>query len=238
MPLFGANRVYDRRRILEEAARASSRNKRHRAIALYRWVLAVEPNNAELHTRLAPLLADTGQRFDAWRCFLAMARAALREDRKDKALAIYRDATHRLPQELGAWEGLAHLLAKEGDPEEAIRVLIEGSRRFGKRVHRPKAIHLLRRARAIDPWHLEAVFELARQLVRADQRDEARLLFDGLAQRAHGNRLRRVRAAQLRLDRTFGATWRWIRCVLRPEEEPAPPAKAGGVVPLRSRSRR
>jgi tetratricopeptide (TPR) repeat protein len=238
MPLFGARRVYDRRRVLEEAARASSRNKRRRAIAFYRWVLAVEPNNPDLHTRLAPLLADTGQHFDAWRCFRTMARAALREGRKDKALAIYRDATNRLPHELQAWEGLAHLLAKEGDQAEAIGILIEGSRSFGKRAHRPEAIHLLRRARSIDPWHLEAVFELARQLARADQRDEARLLFDGLAQRTHGERLRRVRAAQLRLDCSIASAWRWIRCVLRPGEEPAPPAEAGGVVPLRSRSRR
>ena len=238
MPLFGARRVYDRRRVLEEAARASSRNKRRRAIALYRWVLAVEPNNLELHTRLAPLLADAGQRFDAWRCYRTMARAALREGRKDKALAIYRDATNRLPRELQAWEGLAHLLAKEGDQEEAIRALIEGSRRFGKAVRRPEAIHLLRRARSIDPWHFEAVFELARQLARSDQRDEARLLFDGLAQRAAGERLRRVCAAQFRLDRTLIAAWRWIRSALRPEEEPAPPAEAGGVVPLRTRLRR
>jgi tetratricopeptide (TPR) repeat protein len=238
MPLFGARRVYDRRRVLEEAARASSRNERQRAIALYRWVLAVEPNNPELHTRLAPLLVDTGQRFDAWHCYHTMARAALREGRKDKALAIYRDATNRLPRELQAWEGLAHLLAKEDDQEEAIRSLIEGSRRFGKAVHRPKAIHLLRRARSIDPWHFEAVFELARQLARSHQRNEARLLFDGLAQRTTGERLRRVCAAQLRMDRTLIAAWRWIRSVLRPDEEPALPAEAGSVMPLRTRLRR
>jgi tetratricopeptide (TPR) repeat protein len=238
MPLFAAKRVYDRRRILDEAARANNRNKRRRAIALYRWVLAVEPNNPDLHTRLAPLLADTGQRFDAWRCYRTMAQAALREGRKDKALAIYRDATNRLPHELQAWEGLAHLLADEGDPEEAIRLLIEGSRRLGKRVHRSEAIHLLRRARGIDPWHFEAVFELARRLARANQRDEARLLLDGLAQRTAGERLRRVRAAQFRLDRTLVAAWRWIRAALRPGEEPASPAGAGDVVPLHTRAHR
>jgi tetratricopeptide (TPR) repeat protein len=190
---------------------------------------------SRLHARLAPLLADTGQRFDAWRCYRAMGRAALREGRKDKALAIYRDAASRLPRELQVWEELAQLLAKGG---EAIRVLTEGSRQFGKSAHRPEAIHLLRRARSIDPWHFEAVFELARQLARSDQRDEARMLLDGLAQRAGGQRLRRVRAAQLRLDRSLAAAWRWIRSLLRPEKEPAPPAEAGGVVPLRTRARR
>ena len=57
MSLFHSRPRYDRARILEEAARARARNKRWRAIELYRWILAVEPNNADLHAKLAPLLA-------------------------------------------------------------------------------------------------------------------------------------------------------------------------------------
>ena len=64
------NRVgYDRTRILDAAARARSRKKRERAIALYRWVLAAEPKNLELHGKLGPLLAESGQHFDAWSSF-------------------------------------------------------------------------------------------------------------------------------------------------------------------------
>jgi hypothetical protein len=57
--------AYDRTRILEEAARARARRKRARAIELYRWVLAIEPQNALLHAKLAPLLAEAGEHFDA-----------------------------------------------------------------------------------------------------------------------------------------------------------------------------
>jgi tetratricopeptide (TPR) repeat protein len=235
MAPFGNKHNYDRRRVLEEAARARARKKRRKAIALYRWVLAVEPSNPELHIKLAPLLAEAGQHFDAWQSYRAIARAALREGRDDKAMAIYRQATERLPREMQAWQGLAQLLAKQGNDGEAIAVLVEGSRQFRTNFLRPEAIHLLRRARALESWHFDAVFELTRHLKRSDQRQEARMLLEGLAERTGGKRLRRVRGAQFRLDRTLAAAWRWLRSAVRPEEEPAPTPH--GVVPLRSRSR-
>lgn len=238
MSMLRKKRIYDRRRVMEEAERARSRNKRRKAISLYRWVLAVEPNNMELHAKLAPLLAQTGQNFDSWRSYRVTASAALRERRDDKALAIYRDAANYLPHEIHAWQRLAHLLAKQGEKEEAIGVLIEGSRQFRTPFLRSEAVHLLRRARAIDPWHFDVVFELAQHLRRSGQREEARLLLKGLTGRSGEHRLRRVRAAQLRLDRTPAAAWRWLRSIVRPEEEPAAKKPIRSVVPLHAKARR
>ncbi len=65
MAVLRKKRIYDRLRVLEAAERARSRKKRHKAIELYRWVLAIEPNNVELYAKLAPLLAQTGQNFEA-----------------------------------------------------------------------------------------------------------------------------------------------------------------------------
>ena len=65
MGVLRKKRIYDRLRVMEAAERARVRNKRRKAIALYRWVLAVEPNNVDLHAKIAPLLAQTGQNFDA-----------------------------------------------------------------------------------------------------------------------------------------------------------------------------
>jgi tetratricopeptide (TPR) repeat protein len=223
---------------MEEAERARSRKKRHKAISLYRWVLAIEPNNVDLHAKLAPLLAQTGQNFDAWRSYRVIASAALRERRDDKALAIYRDAANHLPLELHAWQRLAHLLAKQGEEEAAIGVLIEGSRQFRTPFLRSEAVHLLRRARLIDPWHFDVAFELAHHLGRSGQCEEARLLLDGLTRRVGGHRLRRVRAAQVRLDKNPAAAWRWLRSIVRPEEEPAAKPTLRGVVPLRAQARR
>ena len=238
MALLRRKRIYDRLRVMEEAERARSRKKRRKAISLYRWVLAVEPNNAELHAKLAPLLAETGQSFDAWRSYRKTAGAALRERRDDRALAIYRDAANHLPHEMQAWQRLAHLLAKQGETEEAIGVLIEGSRQFRTPFLRSEAVHLLRRARAIDPWHYDVVLELAQHLGHSGQREEARLLFKGLTQRTGGHRLRRVRAAQLRLDKSPAAAWHWIRSIARPQQEPVAKKPLRGVVPLRAQARR
>src|SRR5262245_31145506 len=183
---------YDRSRLLEEAARAASGRRNARAVALYRWVLAVEPHNADVHLKLAPLLARRGERFDAWQSFQSAARAYLRNGQPDRALAIYRQATAALPREVQAWSAVARLQHRAGRPRDAVETLLEGSARLRRRRWRPRAIHLLRLAREIDPGHVDSVCELARLLAGSQQREEARVLLRGLAQRCGGARLRRV----------------------------------------------
>jgi thioredoxin-like negative regulator of GroEL len=240
MGLFRNHSAYDRSRILDAATRARAKKKRARAIELYRWVLAVEPQNGELHARLAPLLAETGQGFDAWSSFNAVARAHLREGHAGRALAVYREATLHLPREAQAWQALARLQHKSGHPKKALETLLAASRHFRPRRLRPQAIHLLRCARQIEEWNFEVVLELARLLASTSQPHEARILLHGLAERSGGKRLRRVRAVQLRLAPGLGATWRWLGAALRPKPEPARPRAARplpGVVPLRATRR-
>jgi tetratricopeptide (TPR) repeat protein len=200
----------DREEILEQASRARSRRQWRRAVALYRQVLAVEPNSVEIHERLAPLLAMTRQEFDAWNSYRAIAHAALREGREDRAIAIFREATHALPQEIQAWQGLARLLVRQSELDAAVEVLLEGSRQFRSQFLRPQAIHLLRRARAVDPWHFEVVLELALHLGRADQQIEASMLLEGLAERCQERQLRRVRSAALSVAPGPRSLVRWI----------------------------
>lgn len=242
MRLFAAGADYDRALILDAAARARARKRRTRAIELYRWVLAVEPMNAELHGKLAPLLAETGQHFDAWCSFRTAARAHLRNTHPDKALAVYRDATLYLPREPEAWLSVARLQYKAGDSRQAVETLLEGSRNFRNRWLRPQAIHLLRRAREVDAWDFEIVSELAGLLALHDQKREASLLLDGLAERSRGERLRRVRVAQLRLSPTPVNLWRWVTETLRSPSErlhdaAVEPVRRPAVVPLRAARR-
>jgi thioredoxin-like negative regulator of GroEL len=225
---------YDRSRLLEEAARAASGRRIGRAIALYRWVLAVEPHNADVHLKVAPLLARTGQRFDAWQSYQNAARACLRHGQPERALAIYRQAASGLPREVQAWSAVARLQQRSGRPREAVETLLEGSGRLRSRRLRPRAIHLLRVAREIEPWHVEAVCGLARLLARSQQREEARVLLRGLSQRCGAARLRRVRAAQLRVAPSVTHLWLWLRAAFRSAAEPRQPrAVASAVVPLR-----
>jgi len=220
---------YDRTRILDAAARARSRKKRERAIALYRWVLAAEPKNLELHGKLGPLLAESGQHFDAWSSFRTVARLHLRAGEADNALAAYREAALYLPQEVQAWQAIGRLQAKRGQRREAVETLLEGSRQFRTRWLRPQAIHLLRRARDLDPWNFEVVIDLACLLAIQEQGREAHMLLDGLVARSDGERLRRVRSAQFRIRPSPRAAWRWLEAALRPVPDPAPlPAPARG----------
>jgi tetratricopeptide (TPR) repeat protein len=227
------DRRYDRSRLLEEAARAAAGGRLAKAIALYRWVLAVEPQNADLHLKLAPLLARRRQRFDAWQSFQTAARTCLRNGKPDRALAVYRQATAVLPREVQAWQAVARLQHRSGRAREAVATLLEGSRRLRSRRLRARAIHLLRLAREIEPWHFDAAHELARLLARSGQREEAGILLRGLALRSAGPRLRRLRATQLRLWPTPVHAWLWLRAALGSAREPLRVEGASAVVPLR-----
>jgi tetratricopeptide (TPR) repeat protein len=184
---------FDRNRILAEASKARAKRRRHKAVALYRWVLAVEPRNPELHARLGPLLAETGQEFDAWVSYRAAGGAFVRQGLLDKAVGLYREAARLLPREVKVWHSIARLQCEAGREAEALETLLEGSRQFKARWARPQAIFLLRRAREIDAWHFKSVLDLARLLASTEQRKEAELLLDGLGQRCQGAQLRRVR---------------------------------------------
>jgi tetratricopeptide (TPR) repeat protein len=215
MGWLGGMRPYDRTRILGAAARARAKNKRRKAIALYRSVLAVERSNPELHARIAPLLAETGQRFDAWVSYQTLAQSCLRDGSTERALAVYREAAGYLPHETQVWLAMARLHLKRGKRSEAVEVLLEGACQFRSRWHWPEAVHLLRRIHSIAPWEFDAVFELARLLAKSDQAAEARRLLEGLESRFSGERLRRVYAALFRLDGDLRYAWRWLRCAIR-----------------------
>lgn len=210
MGLFG-QQEYDRTRILEDAARARAKKRRRKAVALYRQVLAVEPENADLHGKLAPLLAETGQRFDAWLSFRTAARACVREERVERALALYREAARLLPGNLDVWCEMAALQRKRGREREAMQTLLEGRLQFRRRRQRPQAIYLLRRAREIEPWRPGTILDLSRLLAKMGQEDEALMLLKALAVRSEDEALRRVCAAQFRILPSFGHAWQWLR---------------------------
>ncbi len=204
-------RPYDRARILEAAARARVRNRRRQAIALFRRVLAVEPDNVDLHAKLAPLLARTGQHFDAWQSFQRVARTHLREKRADRALAVYREASEHLPRQPEAWLAVAALERKRGRPDAAVAALCAGRRHFRGRRRRAEAIHLLRRAAELDPANVAVALDLSRLLSRSGQRDEATLRLRRLEERCEGRERRRVLGAHWRLEPSLMGTWRWLR---------------------------
>lgn len=227
MGLFARRPAYDRTRVLAAAYQAAARRRYKRAIALYRKVLAVEPDNGEIHEKVAPLLAQAGLSFDAWVSFRTAARAHASSGRPDQALAVFRAATRHLPREVAAWEATADLQREKGRRAEAAQTLLEARGYFRRRDLQPQAIYLLRRVRQLEPWHVEVVLDLVRLLARTSQREEALRLLEGLGSRSSGPDLRRVRAAEFRLSPGFRRAWRWLRAALQRGEgalipEPSP----------------
>ena len=215
MGFFARRPAYDRTRVLAAAYQAITRRRYRRAISLYRRVLAVEPDNGDIHEKVAPLLAQTGLCFDAWVSFRIAARSHLSAGRPDLALTVYRTATRHLPRELAAWEATADLQREKGRRGEAAQTLLEARGQFRRRDLQPQAIYLLRRVRQIEPWHLETVLDLVRLLARTGQREEALRLLDELGSHSMGVELRRVRAAEFRLSPGFVTAWRWLRAALQ-----------------------
>ncbi len=202
---------YDRKWLLAEAEKARVRGRKRRAISFYRRILAVEPHDPNLHARVAPLLAATGKRFDAWQSYRQAAQAHLKNKSRDEVLALYRDATKTLPMQIEAWQWVAKLELKRQRSEAAISALLEGRAKFRSRRRRPEAIALLREARSIDAWRIDIVLDLARLLRRSRQSPEAQWILGQLAAKMSGRDLRIVRGAQWRIEPSLKHSWNWLR---------------------------
>lgn len=210
MPLF-RRKTYDRSRSLAQAARARKRGQSARAIAHYREVLAHEPSNADVHRRVAPLLAATKQGEEAWASYRVAVASLVRKGFVDQAVGVLREAAGRIGKDRRVWEELSAAELERGRPMDAVQALLEGGRRFRARRDRPEAVRLLLRARKLAPEHFEANFELAGLLARVGAPGPAATILDQLARRAVGRSLRRVRARQLRLAPSPASLVGWLR---------------------------
>jgi tetratricopeptide (TPR) repeat protein len=224
MPLF-RRPAFDRVRLLEAADNARRKGRRRRAARLYREVLAVEPQNPELHARLAPLLAGTCRQFDAWRSYRTAIRHCIAQKQIESACKLARSATRTLSRTVEPWEQLARLERDRGRPEAALQALREGRRALRGRRRRPEAIHLLRLARQLAPDDGSIAIDLARLLARDDQTAESIRLLERLAEEAPDARGRRAaRAALWRIEPSLLHTGAWIgACIACWRDDPLPP---------------
>ena len=158
--IFKGNQVYDRAKLLANAADARKRGKRKRAIELYRKVLEVEPGNLDLHRRVAPLLAETKHESEALDSYRRVGDGLAQGGLYEQAVGLYREAASYYPQKIELWETLARLQLKRSRRKDAVRCLIEGRGNFRSRKQRPE----------VQVWVCE----------RRVQRDRPRVGLDGL----------------------------------------------------------
>lgn len=214
MSFLSRRNPYDRKRLLARAEAIEKGWRWRSALAIYRQVLAAEPHNAEIHARVAPLLARSGRDLEAWESFRIAIGAMRKDGEVGGARALEELAVRALPRRPEPVRLLARSERARQQPAEAVRVLLEGSRRMARRGPRGAAILLLRDARAIEAWNVEVVLSLGRHLSRDGQPAEALFLLDHLEQRTAGRERCAVRALLWQIEPSLRHSWRWFRAVL------------------------
>jgi tetratricopeptide (TPR) repeat protein len=214
MPLLRRSKPYDRKALLAQATRARQKGKVRKAIDLYGKILAVEPENAELHRRIAPLLATNRQSDEAWRSYQKAVENLAKAGFLEQAAGVLREACERLPREPQTWQRLADIQQERHRPMDALKVLLEGRRHFRRRKDRGQAIALLRRARKLAPNDFTTNHDRAGLLAREGARQPALRILEELAAVLHGSQLRRVRGRQLALSPSPGLAWLWLRAAV------------------------
>jgi thioredoxin-like negative regulator of GroEL len=210
----GRKKSYDRSRLLKDAARATKKGKRQKAIALYRELLAVESDNPDLHRKIAPLLAETKQPAEAWASYRRVAEKLVGQGLLEQVAEMLREASALVPREPEVWKGLADLELRRGRPADAHKVLLEGRQHFRSRRDLSHAVALLFRARKLAPRDFGTNYDLAGLLAKAGARERALSLLEEIASWANTGQLRRVRARQFALAPTPAAAWGWLRVIV------------------------
>lgn len=215
MALLIRERPYDRRRILDQAAKAKrggSRRKIRRAIALYREVLRREREDPDLHRKLAELLARDGDHAAAAASYRFACEAFSKRGFDDRTIGVLRDAVERIPRVVDFWLELARLEFERGRRVDALAVLLRGRRQFRDRRGRGSALKLLAAASKLEPSDLEIGLDHALELGRAGQRKRAMRVLERLPVSRSAD-LRRVRARQLRVDPGLATFGRYLRAL-------------------------
>lgn len=210
MAWFRRRPSYDRSRLLRKAAGARKKGRRKKAIELYRKVLAVEPDDARVHRKIAPLLAETKQREEAWQSYQRAAELLRDRGFVDQAIGVLRDAARYLANEPDLWRTLSRIELERHRPADAVSALLQGAGRLHPRRQRNSALSLLLAARRIAPDAFEPNLALGRQLVRCGVRDRGVDLLAQLAERSVGAQQRAARALLFRISPTPAAAWRWL----------------------------
>jgi tetratricopeptide (TPR) repeat protein len=213
--LWRRKKPFQRTEALAAADRARARGRHKRAIAGYREVLRVHPEDLATHGKLAPLLARRGDRAGALASFRAASDGHVRAGFTDRALAVLAQAADAYPDEEPLWADIARLHLGRGRRADAVAALVRGGRRL-LRSRRPQiGESILRLALQIEPWEPDAALLLARTLARVGKRGEAVALLDGLAPRVRGRTLSADRRLAFRLAPSPRRLWRWISAALR-----------------------
>ena len=181
-----------------------------KAINHYQAALALAPDDAAIHGKLAPLLAKTQQGDAALNSFKAAADGHLAKGFADRAIAVWTQAAGSFPNQPRIWQELARLQLGRGRRADALKALLDGRGALKRKDERAEAAVLLRQVLELEPGHAEARLDLAQLLGKLGQHEEALALLTPL-ESSPPKLLKRVRKAQFWIAPSLGRLWRWLR---------------------------
>ena len=207
---FSRVKPYDRKSCLEAAAKAQARGRLKKAVSHYKQALEADPEDHFVHAKVAPLLAQMKKFEEAWESFKAAASNHFATGFGNKAIGIYSQAARFMPRNPEVWEAMANVYVQQGRRADAVATLYKGHGFFTRGPGRDRAVVMLRKAFALEPWNFHVTFELAK-LVKKQDPVEALGLLEGLSSRSTGADLRKVRSAMFRAEPSVTMAWQWLK---------------------------
>jgi pilus assembly protein FimV len=151
-----------------------------KAIAIYKKVAKLAPEESRPLERLAELYVQQGVLSEARPLFLQLAEVHLRAGRQAQAAELLRKLLEVEPENLRVQMRLAELQLAMGQHKEAIGTFHQAVQRVLDRGDHAEAIRLADRALNIEPKHFPTLVLKARALSAASKRDEAAALLESL----------------------------------------------------------
>jgi tetratricopeptide (TPR) repeat protein len=171
-----ATASYDRNEILRRAERFRSRGRVRRAIREYERVLAVDPQDIEVHTKVAQLYIRRGRKEEAKASLKRVTDWYEEQGFSDKEIATLRLAQRLDRRDLAVYLRLADLYLAKGLRADALRLLEAGRRAFRRKRFFREAIAVEQKILSFVPSAFRAQVSLVRLLWRAKRRHDAKEL--------------------------------------------------------------
>jgi len=151
-----------------------------KAIAIYKKVAKLAPEETKPVERLAELYVQQGVMSEARPLFLQLAEAHLKANRHQEAATLLCKLLEVEPDNLRVRTRLAELYSAMGQEKEAAEAYLGAAQRVLGRGDHAGAINLAERALKIDPNHTDALTLKARALAAAGRRADAAVLLESL----------------------------------------------------------
>ncbi len=205
MKYVGHRADYDRSAILRKAEVYRSRGRVRRAIREYEKILAVDPQDIDVHTKVAQLYIRAGRSEQAMASLKRIVEWNEHEGFVDKAIAMLRVAQGVDRRDLEVYLRLADLYLGKGVNGDALG-LLEGARRaFRRKRFRKEAIAVEEKILSFAPDDFQAQVSCVRLLWHAGRRYDAE------------ERLWHMEAHwAFRKNKEYWRKTRWLLCRLAP----------------------